>query len=105
MKKRLYHDLAKRGPGRASSEQNISLPNGMGFRWFEERFSSRHSDRIGSARRREGSCGLELATGHYRGRDLVEKVRAALSIYAHAEDASKFRPVLDQRELTEILSL
>jgi hypothetical protein len=58
-----------------------------------------------SARRREGSCGLELATGHYRGRDLAEKVRAGLSIYAHEEDASKLRRVLDQHELTEILSL
>ena len=38
MKKRLYHDLAKLGPGKPSSEQNISLPNGIGFRSFEERF-------------------------------------------------------------------
>jgi len=47
-----------------------------------------------------------LATGHYRGRNLAEKVRAGLSIYAHAEDASKLRRVLDQQELTaEILAL
>jgi len=37
MKKRLDRDLAKRGPGRVPSKE-ISLPNGMGFRWFEERF-------------------------------------------------------------------
>ena len=49
---------------------------------------------------------LELATSHYRGRNLAEKVRAGFSIYARAEDASKLRRVLDQRELTaEILSL
>ena len=49
---------------------------------------------------------LELATSHYRGRNLAEKVRAGFSIYAHGEDASKLRRVLDQRELTaEILSL
>jgi hypothetical protein len=49
---------------------------------------------------------LELATSHYRGRNLAEKVRAGFSTYAHAEDASKLRRVLDQRELTaEILSL
>ena len=49
---------------------------------------------------------LELATSHYRGRHLAEKVRAGFSIYAHEEDASKLRRVLDQRELTaEILSL
>jgi hypothetical protein len=49
---------------------------------------------------------LELATEHYRGRNLVEKVRAGFSIYAHAQDATGLRRVLDQRELTaEILSL
>jgi hypothetical protein len=49
---------------------------------------------------------LELATSHYRGRNLAEKVRAGFSIYAHGEDASKLRRMLDKRELTaEILSL
>jgi selenocysteine lyase/cysteine desulfurase len=49
---------------------------------------------------------LELATGHYRGRNLAEKVRAGFSLYAHADDVSKLRRILDQRELTaEILSL
>ena len=48
---------------------------------------------------------LELATSHYRGRNLAEKVSAGFCIYARAEDASKLRRVLDQRELTaEILS-
>jgi hypothetical protein len=49
---------------------------------------------------------IELATSHYRGRHLAEKVRAGFSIYAHANDVSNLRCVLDQRELTaEILSL
>jgi hypothetical protein len=49
---------------------------------------------------------LELATEHYRGRNLAEKVRAGFSIYAHAQDAAGLRRVLDQKELTaEILSL
>jgi len=49
---------------------------------------------------------IELATSHYRGRNLVEKVRAGFSIYAYAEDALKLRRVVDQRELTaQILSL
>jgi len=49
---------------------------------------------------------IELATSHYRGRHLAEKVRAGFSIYAHASDVSNLRRVLDQRELTaEILSL
>ena len=49
---------------------------------------------------------LELATGHYRGRNLAEKVGAGFSLYANADDVSKLKRVLDQRELTaEILSL
>jgi hypothetical protein len=49
---------------------------------------------------------LELATGHYRGRNLTEKVRARFSRCAHADDVSKLRKILNQRELTvEILSL
>jgi hypothetical protein len=49
---------------------------------------------------------IELATGHYRLRNLVEKVRAGFSIYAHSSDVSNLRRILDQRELTaEILSL
>ena len=42
---------------------------------------------------------LELATEHYRGRNLAEKVRAGFSIYAHAQDAAGLRACLDQEEL------
>jgi hypothetical protein len=52
-----------------------------------------------------GRVDLELATGHYRGRNLTEKVRAGCSLYAHVDDVSKLRRILGQRELTEILSL
>jgi len=53
-----------------------------------------------------GGMDLELATGRYRGRNLTEKVRAGFLLYAHADDVSKVRRILDQRELTaEILSL
>jgi hypothetical protein len=49
---------------------------------------------------------VELATRHYRGRNLLEKVRAGFAIYARAGEVSKLRRVLDERELTaEILSL
>jgi hypothetical protein len=53
-----------------------------------------------------GRMDLELATGHYRGRNLTEKVCAGFSLYANEDDVSKVRRILDQRELTaEILSL
>jgi hypothetical protein len=52
-----------------------------------------------------GRVDLELAIGHYRSRNLTEIVRPGLSLCAHAHDVSKVRRILDQRELTEILSL
>ena len=49
---------------------------------------------------------LELATEHYRARNISEKARAGFSIYARAEDASNLRRILDQQELTaKILEL
>jgi hypothetical protein len=68
----------------------------MGFRWFEEGFQF---PTFGSNRKR--ATARELVWPRTRRRSLSEKrsggkVRAGLSIYAHAEDASK---------LTEILSL
>ena len=54
----------------------------------------------------QGRVALELATEHYRPRQLAEKVRAGFSIYAHSGEADRLRRVLDQRDLTaEILSL
>lgn len=53
-----------------------------------------------------GHVDLELATEHYRPRQLAEKVRAGFSLYAPRSQADRLRRVLDQRELTaEILSL
>ena len=49
---------------------------------------------------------LELATEHYRSRNISEKARAGFSIYARAEDSSNLRRILDQQELTaKILQL
>ena len=49
---------------------------------------------------------LELATEHYRARNIAQKARAGFSIYARAEDASNLRRILDQQELTaKILQL
>jgi hypothetical protein len=58
---------------------------------------------------REGDLGrvdLELATEHYRPRQLAEKARAGFSFYTHAGEADRLRRVLEERELTaEILTL
>lgn len=53
-----------------------------------------------------GRVDLELATEHYRPRQLAEKARAGFSLYASRSEADRLRRVLDQRDLTaEILTL
>ena len=107
MKKRLYHDLAKLGPGKPSSEQKHLVAERHGLQVVRGKIPVPDMRIEYEAHDGERArVDLELATSHYRGRNLAEKVRAGFSIYAHAEDASKLRRILDQRELTaEILSL
>jgi hypothetical protein len=107
LKKRIYHDLAKLGPDRASDASKRDVAARHGLQVVRAKiplpdvrieYDTREGERV--------HIDLELATGHYRGRNLAEKVRAGFSIYAHAGDVSNLRRVLDQRELTaEILSL
>jgi hypothetical protein len=107
MKKRVYHDLAKLGQLRASSPHKREVADRHSLKMVRGKIPVpdiriEHETRDGEKARVD----LELATGHYRGRNLAEKVRAGFSIYAHGDDTSKLRKVLDQRELTaEILSL
>lgn len=58
---------------------------------------------------REGELGrvdLEVASEHYRPRQLAEKVHAGFSVYAPRSEGDRLRRILDQRELTaEILTL
>jgi hypothetical protein len=107
MKKRLYHELAKRGKDRYSVDSKRVVADQHGLRVVRGKIPVldvriEYETRDGERARVD----LELATGHYRARNLAEKVAACFSIYAHADDVSKLRRVLDQRELTaEILSL
>jgi hypothetical protein len=49
---------------------------------------------------------LELATDNYSGRRLSRILGAGFSLYAHPDDISKLRRILDRHELrAEILSL
>jgi len=107
LKKRVYHDLAQLGPDRASPENQQTIAEQHGLQVVrgkiplpDVRIEYDTSDG------ERAHVDLELATGHYRGRTLAEKVRAGFSLYARSDDVSKLRKVLDQRELTaEILSL
>ena len=107
LKKRLYHDLAKLGEKRNSMDDKHAIAEKHGLQVVRGKIPVpdvriEYETPDGERARVD----LELATGHYRGRTLAEKVRAGFSIYARADDVSKLRRVLDQRELTaEILSL
>lgn len=107
LKKRLYHDLAKLGKDRNSADSKHAVAETHGLRAVRGKIPMpdvriEYETRDGEKARVD----LELATGHYRGRTLADKVRAGFSIYAHADETSKLRRILDQRELTaEILSL
>ena len=107
LKKRVYHDLAKLGPDRASAESKRNVAERHGLQVVRGKIplpDVRIEYDIADGER--ARVDIELATSHYRGRTLAEKVRAGFSIYAHASDVSNLRRVLDQRELTaEILSL
>ena len=107
LEKHLYRDLAKLGRDRNSCEAKETVAQRHGLQVvcgkipvpdLRIEFETRDGERA--------RVDLELATGHYRGRHLAEKVRAGFSLYARAEDVSKLKRVLDGRELTaEILSL
>jgi len=107
LKKRLYHDLAKLGKDRYSADSKHAVAEKHELQVVRGKIPVpdvriEYETRDGERARVD----LELATGHYRGRNLVEKVLAGFALYAHADDVSKLRRILDQRELTaEILSL
>jgi hypothetical protein len=107
LKKHLYRDLANLGKDRHSVDGKHATAQKHGLQVVRGKIPVpdiriEYETRDGERARVD----LELATGHYRGRNLSEKVRAGFSLYAHLDDVSKLRRILDQRELTaEILSL
>ena len=107
LKRHLYRDLVKLGKDRNSADAKHAIAEKHGLHVVRGKIPVpdvriQYETRLGERARVD----LELATGHYRGRNLSEKVRAGFSLYAHADDVSKLRRILDQRELTaEILSL
>jgi hypothetical protein len=107
LKKRVFHDLAKLGPEKHSAESKREVAEKHGLQLVRGKIPLpdlriEYEGRDGDMARVD----LELATEHYRGSNLAEKVRAGFSLYARAQDAPGLRRVLDQKELTaEILSL
>jgi hypothetical protein len=107
LKKRVFRDLAKLGPEKHSAESKREIAEKHGLQLVRGKIPLpdlriEYEGRDGDIARVD----LELATEHYRGSNLAEKVRAGFSLYARAQDAPGLRRVLDQKELTAgILSL
>jgi len=107
LKKRLYRDLAKPDPETRSTDRKSRVAEQHGLQVVRGKIPL--PDVRIEYETPEGEMArvdLELATGHYRGSNVAEKVCAGFSIYADSQDAAGLRRILDQRELTaEILSL
>ena len=107
IKRRVNHDLAKLGEEQNSPECKREVAERHDLQMVREKIPVpdiriEYETRDGENARID----LELATGNYRGRPLTEKIRAGFAVYAHGDEVSKLRRILDQRELTaEILSL
>ena len=99
LKKNLYRDLARAERHGNSGDAKTEIAERHGLRVVRGKIPE-------TPDQEHTRVDLELATEHYRFRNIAQKVRAGFSIYARAQDASNMRRVLDQHELTaEILTL
>ena len=83
LKKRVYHAIAKLGQDRNSSKWKKEIAERHGLQFVKGKIPL--PDLRIEYETREGEMArvdLELATEHYRGRHLAEKVKAGFSIYA-----------------------
>ena len=101
LKRNLNRDLALLGPDkddpnakeRIAEKHGLQVVNGkipipdMRVEYENPNLEMRHVD-------------LELATRDYRPRAMAEKASAGFTLYGRAEDASRLRRVLDEREIT-----
>ena len=107
LKRDLYRELAKAGGQEPPSELRAEIAERHGLTIVRGKIPLPDL-RIEYETRGDqpAHLDLELATEHYRSRNLAQKARAGFSIYARRQDASNLRRVLDQCEITaEILNL
>ena len=106
LKRILYHDLARAGE-QSQGETKSAVAERHGLRVVRDTIPVpdlriQYETADGEPARLD----LELATEHYRFRNIARKVLAGFAIYARSQDAQNLRRVLDQREITaEILNL
>jgi hypothetical protein len=103
----LYRDLAKVGQTRNSSNAKSDVAERHGLRVLRGRIPVPDLRLEHQTPEHElVRIDLELATEHYRFKNIAQKIRAGFAIYARTQDAPPTRRVLEQREITaEILNL
>lgn len=107
LKKILYRDLARAGQTANSGIAKSDIAERHGLREVRGRIPVPDLRiEYETLDHETARIDLELATEHYRFKNIAQKVRAGFSIYARAQDVANLRRVLEQREITaEILSL
>jgi hypothetical protein len=107
LKKILYRDLARAGQTADSGTAKSDIAERHGLREVRGRIPVPDLRiEYETPDQETARIDLELATEHYRFKNIAQKVRAGFSIYARAQDVQNLRRVLEQREITaEILSL
>jgi hypothetical protein len=106
LKRILYRDLARVGE-QGSAEARSAVAEKHGLRVVRNTIPVPDLRiEYETASGESGRLDLELATEHYRFKNIARKVLAGFSIYARSQEAHNLRRVLDQREITaEILNL
>lgn len=106
LKRILYHDLARPSEdGSVPSKEAVAEKHGLRV----VRDSIPVPDLRIEYEKEDGEVArldLELATEHYRFRNIARKIQAGFAIYARGLESQNLRRVLDQREITaEIFNL
>jgi len=107
LKRNVYREMAKAEREGESDQEQIAVAEKHGLQVIDGKIPVPDLRiEYETADHQLAHLDLELATGHYRARNMAEKARAGFAIYARAEDASNLRRILDQQELTaKILQL
>ena len=107
LKQKVNRELAKLGPERNNPERKFEIAQAHGLRMINGRIAV--PDIQVECETPEGGMArvnIELATKHYRPRQMEAKAQAGFSLYAPSGDADRLRRVLNDREITaEILSI
>jgi hypothetical protein len=106
LKRILYRDLA-RADAQGAGEERSAIAEQHGLRVVRDSIPVPDLRlEYETANGETARLDLELATEHYRFRNIARKVLAGFSIYARSQDAQNLRRVLDQKDITaEILNL